>query len=336
MTPIMGREWAGRTALVTGIGGFVGSGLARGLLERGADVVGIVRDSAGMRLLDALGISDRIDIVRGSITDPGLVGRTIGEYTVDSVFHLAAQSQVGVANANPISTFETNIAGTWMLLEACRQHPSVARVVVASSDKAYGNTPVLPYTEDTPLQGTFPYDASKSCTDILAKSYAVSFGQPVAIARCANIYGPGDTNWARLIPGTIRSVFEGQDPIIRSDGTPERDYLYIDDAVAGYLCAAQHLPIVAGEAFNMGTETPVSAATLVDRIVARSGVSGVTPRILGTARNEIDRQSLASGKARDVLGWTPAVTLDEGLDATIAWYRKYLAEHMPGTQEVMA
>jgi CDP-glucose 4,6-dehydratase len=318
--------WSGRTALVTGIGGFVGSGLARGLLARGANVVGIVRDSPGMRLLAALDLAEQVDIVRGSITDEGLVERTIGEYTADAVFHLAAQSQVGVANANPVSTFETNIAGTWTVLEACRRSPSVQRVVVASSDKAYGDSPLLPYTEETPLNGSYPYDASKACTDILTRSYAVSFGVPAAIVRCANIYGPGDTNWARLVPGTIRSVLAGEDPIVRSDGTPERDYLFIDDAVHGYLCVADALPQVAGEAFNIGTDSPVSAIDLVQRIADRAGAFEVSPRILGAATNEIDCQWLASGKARDVVGWTASTSLDEGLDACLAWYRRHLDE----------
>lgn len=331
-----GGTWAGRTTVVTGIGGFVGSGLARGLLARGAHVVGIVRDSPGMRLLSILGLADRVDVVRGSITEPGVVERTIAEYRADSVFHLAAQSQIGVANANPLSTFETNIAGTWHVLEACRRSPSVERVVVASSDKAYGNSVLLPYTEETPLHATFPYDASKACTDILTKSYAVSFGLGAAIVRCANIYGPGDTNWARLVPGTIRAVLAGDDPVIRSDGTPERDYLFIEDAVAGYLRVAEHLPQVAGEAFNIGTDAPVSAAHLVDRIIARAGAYGVTPRILGSATNEIDRQWLACGKARETLGWAPATTLDQGLDASIAWYREYLSDAPARRREVLA
>lgn len=325
-------EWRARTALVTGIGGFVGSGLARGLLDRGAHVVGIVRDSAGLQLLEALGLARRVDVVRGDITDPGVVERAIGEYTADVVFHLAAQSQVGVANANPVSTFQSNIAGTWTLLEACRRSRSVRAVVVASSDKAYGNSPILPYTEDTPLHGTYPYDASKACTDILTTSYAVSFGLPAAIVRCANIYGPGDTNWARLVPGTIRSVLAGENPVIRSDGTPERDYLFIDDAVEGYLQVAARLPDVAGQAFNVGTDAPVATRALVDAIIARAGTQGVVPLVLGTATNEIDRQWLSCGKANEVLGWSAATSLDAGLEASIAWYRDYLAAERAATE----
>lgn len=318
------QEWRGRTVLVTGIGGFVGSGLADVLVQKGANVVGIVRDSPGARLLEHREILDRIAIVRGSITDGGLAERAINEYAVDTVFHLAAQAIVTVANANPLSTFESNIAGTWQVLEGARRAPSVTRVVVASSDKAYGNQPVLPYTEDTTLAGLYPYDASKVCTDVLARCYATSFGLPVAVVRCANIYGPGDLNWNRLIPGTIRSVLEGNDPLIRSDGTLQRDYLYLGDAVDGYLDVAEHLPDVSGEAFNFGTEQPVSVLEVVQRIVAVSEIAGVEPRVLGTATNEIDAQSLASGKAFERLGWKPSVGLDEGLRRSIEWYRSHL------------
>ncbi len=269
---------------------------------------------------------DHIDFVRGSITEPGLVERAINEYSVDTVFHLAAQAIVTVANANPLSTFESNVAGTWQVLEGARRSPSVTRVVVASSDKAYGNQAILPYREDTTLEGIYPYDASKVCTDVLARCYATSFGLPVAVARCANIYGPGDLNWNRLIPGTIRFALEGTDPLIRSDGSLERDYLYIGDTVAGYLAAAEHLPEVSGEAFNFGTEIPVSVLSVVQRIVEIVGDASIEPRVLGVATNEIDRQSLASGKAAVRLGWQPTVDLDDGLARTITWYRRHLTE----------
>jgi CDP-glucose 4,6-dehydratase len=319
------EEWRGRTVLVTGIGGFVGSGLAEELLQRGANVVGILRDSPGAQLLQHRGILDRIDMVRGSIAEPGLAERAINEYSVDTVFHLAAQAIVTVANANPVSTFESNILGTWQVLEGARRSPSVTRVVVASSDKAYGNQAVLPYTEETTLAGIYPYDASKVCTDVLARCYATSFGLPVAVMRCANIYGPGDLNWNRLIPGTIRSVLDREDPLIRSDGSLERDYLYLSDAVEAYLSVATHLPDVSGEAFNFGTELPVSVLEVVERIVAVSGIEGVRPRVLGVASNEIDAQSLASGKAKTRLGWKPEVDLDEGLRRSIEWYQQHLA-----------
>src|SRR2546421_1079278 len=332
-----GRDaWRDRTVLVTGIGGFVGGGLAAGLLARGATVVGVVRDSGGERLLDALAIGDRVELVHGSISDPGLVQRAINEYEVDTVFHLAAQAIVGVANRSPLSTFESNIMGTWRVLDASRQSPTVKRVVVASSDKAYGSQRHLPYTEETPLSGIYPYDASKVCTDVLARSYAATYHMPVAVTRCANIYGPGDLNWSRLIPGTIRSALNGSAPIIRSDGTPERDYIYLDDAVDGYLRVAANLPGIAGEAFNLGSGRPISASALVAQILLAAGRTELHPRILGEANGEIDRQSLASSKATRMLGWRPSVTLELGLAATVAWYRHFLKVERPVLVEALA
>lgn len=329
-------EWRGRTILVTGAGGFVGSALARELLERGAMVVGILRDSSGTRLLDALGLTSRLEIVRGTITEPGLVQRALNEYEVDSVFHLAAQAMVGVANRSPLSTFESNIAGTWHVLEAARLSPKIQRVVVASSDKAYGIQSVLPYTEDTPLHGLFPYDASKVCADVLARCYATTFPLAVAVVRCANIYGPGDLNWSRLVPGTIRSALEGQDPIVRSDGTPERDYLYLSDAVEGYMRVAERLPEFSGEAFNFGTARPIAAMDLVEQILALVGNPGLRPRILGEARGEIDRQYLAADKAAEMIGWRARVSLLEGLRSSVEWYRAYFGAPQPALAEARA
>jgi CDP-glucose 4,6-dehydratase len=310
--------------LVTGIGGFVGGGLAGELISRGARVVGIVRDSGGTRLMERLGILTRIDVITGSIAEAGVVHRALNEYEVDTVFHLAAQAIVGVANRSPLSTFESNIIGTWQVLEAVRTSSLVRRVVVASSDKAYGDQDVLPYTEATPLHGTFPYDASKVCTDVLARCYAVTYQLPIAVIRCANIYGPGDLNWSRLIPGTIRSVLEGTRPIVRSDGTPERDYLYLDDALDGYLRSAESLPAAAGEAFNLGTGRSIAALSLVNAILAASGRLDLTPVILGQAGGEIDRQCLNAEKARQWLDWIPATSLQVGLERTVSWYADYL------------
>jgi CDP-glucose 4,6-dehydratase len=322
---LRGHGWRGHVVLVTGVGGFVGSGLAKELIDRGAKVVGILRDSAGTRQLEAVGIRRQLDIAHGSVTDASLMSRVISEYEVDTVFHLAAQAIVQVANRSPISTFESNIAGTWTILEAARLAPLVERVIVASSDKAYGDQPVLPYVETTPLHGRFPYDASKACTDIIARCYAASFPLPVAVVRCANIYGPGDTNWSRLIPATVRSALAGEDPIIRSDGTPERDYLYLSDAIEGYLAVAEHLPELSGEAINLGTATSVSALDIVQRILTEVGDTGLQPRVLREASGEINRQSLDAEKARRELGWEPRVPLREGIAMTVAWYREYLS-----------
>lgn len=302
--------------------------MARALVDRGAGVVGILRDETAVQLLDVRGIGRRVNLVHGDLTDPGLVMRTINEYDVDTIFHLAAQSQVTVANRAPISTFKSNIEGTWQVLDAARQLPTVERVVVASSDKAYGSHADLPYTEETDLRGSYPYDVSKACTDLLARSYWVTYQVPVAILRCANVYGPGDLNWARLIPGTIRAALRGEDPIIRSDGTPERDYVHIDDAVEAYVRVAAALPEVAGEAFNAGSGSPVAVIDLVNRILAAVGSEGVRPRIMATTSAEIDRQYLNSDKALDWLGWQPRVDLDRGLGSSVTWYRIHLQEEL--------
>lgn len=317
--------WRGRTVVVTGAGGFVASSLCRALVEAGADVVGIVRDTPGMRLLEVHGIKDRMAVVQGSITDLGLVERALNEYGADTCLHLAAQAIVTAANRSPLSTFESNIKGTWNVLEACRLSKTVRRVVVASSDKAYGDQPVLPYREDTSLNGRYPYDASKVCTDVLAQCYALTYELPVAVTRCANIYGGGDLNWSRIIPGTIRSVLEGEAPVIRSDGTPERDYLYVDDAVNAYLTLAERADdsSIRGHAVNFGSGQPTSVLALVEKILA-AGESPLRPRILGEAKGEIDRQYLDSSWAGQALGWKPEISLEEGLARTFAWYANWL------------
>jgi CDP-glucose 4,6-dehydratase len=327
------HRWRDRNVLVTGAGGFIGSGIARELVLRGAKVVCILRDSPGLRLLRERRIADEIDVIGGSITDGELVERVVNEYEIDTVFHLAAQTLVPVANTNPTSTFESNIAGTWILLEAVRQSRTVERVICASSDKAYGNQKVLPYTEETSLEGVFPYDASKVCTEVLVRSYAQSFGTPVAVVRAANIYGPGDLNWNRLVPGTIRSLLRGEEPLIRSDGTLERDYLYLDDVVAGYLAVADHFPEATGHAFNLGTQDPISVLAMVEAIIEAVDGPSVQPKVLGVATNEIDRQSLAFSKAFEMLGWKPTIDLTEGLRRTVAWYTRHLVVE-PLAQEV--
>lgn len=322
--------WQGRRALVTGAGGFVGSWLANELVAQGADVVCLLYERHRRRPtnLDLLG--EGATIVWGDLTDPASVQEAVLGQEVDSCFHLAAQPLVGVANDSPVPTFETNVLGTWTLLEACRQAPSIERVVVASSDKAYGDQERLPYTEEMPLNGLYPYDASKACTDLLSRSYAKTFDLPLAVTRMANIYGGGDYNLSRIVPGTIRSALLGERPIVRSDGTPVRDYMHVDDAVAGYLTLAEQVAgdEITGEAFNFGTNEPVSVLDLVSRILEATGRADLEPEIQSTRKihGEIDRQFLDSGRAERLLGWRARVDLDEGLRRSVEWYREHLAE----------
>jgi CDP-glucose 4,6-dehydratase len=270
---------------------------------------------------------ERVKVVRGDICDAPLMERVLGEYEIDTVFHLAAQTIVGIANRNPVSTFQTNIGGTCSLLEACRRSAKVKTIVVASSDKAYGDQERLPYDESTPLQGRHPYDVSKSCADLIAQSYFTTYGLPVGITRCGNFYGGGDLNWNRIVPGTIRSILRDKRPIVRSDGQYVRDYFYIEDGAAAYVLHAEGLaddPKLHGEAFNFSNETPVSVLEIVERITRLMG-SDLESLILNEASNEIRQQYLSSAKARKLLKWKPTVTLDEGLGRTISWYRDFLS-----------
>ena len=318
--------WLDRPTFVTGATGLVGSWLVSSLVAAGADVVCLVRDRVPQSGLVRTGAIEGVKVVAGDLRDGATLERALGEYEIDTVLHLAAQTTVGVANLNPLSTFETNIGGTWALLEACRRTPTVKQVVVASSDKAYGDQEQLPYHEGMPLQGRHPYDVSKSCTDLIARTYAATYGLPVAITRCGNFYGGGDLNWNRIVPGTIRSILRGQCPIIRSDGNYVRDYFYVEDGVAVYLLLAECLaarPELRGEAFNFSNESQVTVLELVNRILELMG-SDLRPEIRNEASNEIRRQYLSAAKAREQLGWAPLFTLDEGLRKTIAWYRGFL------------
>ena len=270
--------------------------------------------------------TEQVTWVEGAVEDQALLERILGEHEIATVFHLAAQTQVGVANANAVSTFEANITGTWSLLEAVRRSPGVAQVVTASSDKAYGAQAVLPYTEDMPLVAVHPYDVSKACADLLATSYHRTWGVPVAITRCGNFFGPGDRNWERLVPGTIRSVLQGVPPIVRSDGTLVRDYLYVVEGALAYLRLAEALaaePSLAGRAFNFSTETPLTVLDLVARIQAATGTR-LEPDIRGGGTHEIPAQHLSAARARAELGWAPTRTVDEALGETVAWYRAEL------------
>lgn len=318
--------WLDRPTFVTGGTGLVGSWLVKYLLKAGADVVCLVRDWVPQSELARTGRIEQVKVVRGDIRDRETLERALGEYEIDTVIHLAAQTIVTIANRNPISTFETNIAGTWNLLEACRRSPKVKQVIVASSDKAYGDQETLPYSETTPLQGQHPYDVSKSAADLIAHAYAVSYQLPVAITRCGNFYGGGDLNWNRLIPGTIRSILRNQRPVIRSDGEYIRDYFYVEDGALAYMHLAEQLanrPELKGQAFNFSNEIQVSVREIVNRLLALMK-SDLTPDIRNEASNEIRHQYLSAEKARNELNWKPLFSLDEGLQKTIEWYKDFL------------
>ena len=315
--------WTRRRVLVTGSTGLLGSHMVAELLRRGAEVVCLVRDWVPDSEAVTSGVLSRCRVVRGELEDYPLVLRALNEHEVDSVFHLGAQTIVGTASRSPLSTFESNIRGTWVLLEAARQLSRIERVVVASSDKAYGEHERLPYTEDAPLVGRYPYDVSKSCADLISLSYFHSFRLPVAVTRCGNLYGGGDLNFNRLVPGTIRSALLGESPVIRSDGTFVRDYFYVRDAVDAYLALAERVPEngFVGEAFNFGTETPLSVIAMASRILAVMDRASLPLTILNQASNEIPRQYLDCTKARRRLNWEPKWTLEESLGETISWYR---------------
>jgi CDP-glucose 4,6-dehydratase len=318
--------WADRPTLLTGATGLVGAWTLRRLVEAGADVVCLVRDWVPGSEAVRSGLLEGAMVARGDVRDRDVIERVLGEYEVDTVLHLAAQTIVGIANRNPVSTFETNVAGTWAVMEACRRSPRVEQVVLASSDKAYGEQPQLPYREDTPLEGRHPYDVSKSCADLIATSYAVTYDLPVVITRCGNFFGGGDLNWNRIVPGTIRSVLRGQHPVIRSDGSLVRDYFYVEDGAAAYMQLAEWLAANQdgrGEAFNFSNETQLTVSELVERILGLMG-SDLVPEVRSEETHEIPAQFLDASKARSILGWAPLFSLDEGLERTIAWYREAL------------
>ena len=307
--------------LVTGATGILGSWLTQSLVKQGDQVICLVRDENPDSNFHALGLDRKVITVRGCLESYEDVARAFNEYEVEVAYHLGAQAIVTVGNRDPISTFESNIRGSWNVLEAARRHKPLKRLVFASSDKAYGDLETLPYTEDMPLRGSHPYDASKSCCDILAQSYITTYTLPVAIVRCGNLYGGGDANFNRIIPGTIKSVLEGEAPVIRSDGTPLRDYLYVQDAVSAYLALGKSEET---GAFNFGTETPTPVKELVQKILVLMR-SKLRPVVKKEAFNEIAKQWLSCKKARERLKWKPRYDLKSGLTETIAWYRKHLA-----------
>lgn len=324
----MTKFWRDRPTLVTGGTGLVGSWLVRGLRDAGAEVVCLVRDWIPQSELVRSGDLDRVRVVRGDVCDQALLERVLGEYEIATVIHLAAQTIVTIANRNPVSTFESNIAGTWSLLEACRRSPSVKQIVLASSDKAYGDAEKLPYDEKTPLAGRHPYDVSKSCADLIGQAYATTYKLPVCITRCGNFYGGGDLNWNRIVPGTIRSVLRGERPVIRSDGKFVRDYFYVEDGAAAYMHLAEQMarkPELAGHAFNFSNEIQVDVLQLVRNILSSMG-SNVEPDVQNEANHEIRHQYLSAAKAREMLAWKPLFDLSTGLSKTIDWYRGFFEE----------
>ena len=318
--------WRDRSVFVTGCTGLLGSWMVEELLRRGANVTGLVRDLVPRSKLHQDGFDQKINVVRGAVEDLPVLERALAEYEVDTVFHLAAQTIVGVANSEPISTFETNIKGTWNVLEAARRVGRVSRIVVASSDKAYGDQDILPYDEETPLQGEHPYDVSKSCTDLISLTYHKSYNLPVCVTRCGNFYGGGDLNFNRLVPDTIRSTLRDKPVTIRSDGSFIRDYFYVRDGALAYLHLAEQMdkPEVVGEAFNFSNEIQVPVLEMVKKVTALMGKSELEPIILNQANNEIKHQYLSAEKARRLLDWTPSYTLEQGLKETIDWYRNFL------------
>ncbi len=322
---MLASAWRDRPVLVTGGTGFLGSHLVDILHGAGAAVVVLRRDLVPPSPVAATWW-DEVTFVDGRVEDQALLERVLGEHEIRTVFHLAAQTQVGVANLNPVSTFEANIAGTWSLLEAVRRSPRVTEVVTASSDKAYGTQPRLPYDEDMPLLAVHPYDVSKACADQLSTSYHTTWGVPVAITRCGNFFGPGDRNWERLVPGTIRSFLRGDRPVIRSDGSLVRDYLYVVDGALAYLSLAEAMrddPSLAGQAFNFSTERPLEVLELVKLIGIAAGAE-LEPDIQATATHEIPAQHLSAAKAKARLGWAPTMSVEAALDETVEWYRTWL------------
>lgn len=320
--------WVDRPVFVTGASGLLGGWLVKSLVQAGAELVCLVRDWVPQSELVRTHTIDQVKVVRGDLSDQALLERIIGEYEIDTVMHLAAQTIVTIANRNPISTFESNIAGTWRLLEACRRSPKVRQVIVASSDKAYGDRDQLPYDEKLPLQGQHPYDVSKSCADLIAQTYAVTYGLPVAITRCGNFYGGGDLNWNRIIPGTIRSILRGQKPVIRSDGEYIRDYFYVEDGAAAYMLLAERLAAqseLKGEAFNFSNEIQLTVTEIVAKI-SKLMDSNLEPVISREVNNEIRHQYLSAEKARKLLNWRPLFDLDEGLKRTVTWYKNFLGK----------
>jgi CDP-glucose 4,6-dehydratase len=326
--------WHNRHVLVTGATGLLGPWLIKELIAQQAHVVALVRDTVPDSLFFTEQLHRQVTVVSGDLLDYDTIERTLNECDIETVFHLGAQAIIGYANRSPISTFRSNIEGTWNLLEACRLSPWVKRVVVASSDKAYGAHETLPYTEEAPLQGRFPYDVSKSCTDLIAQSYFHSFKTPICVTRCGNFFGGGDLHFNRIIPGTIQSVLMGQAPEIRSNGLLIRDYIYVKDVVNAYLTLAEHMDNqeIIGQCFNFSTDQPFNVIEIVNLILELMHAQHIAPVIKNMANNEIPAQHLSSAKAARLLGWKAAYGVRKGLEETIAWYHEHLNGHQQNAQ----
>jgi len=317
--------WLDKPVLVTGGTGLAGGWLVHRLAELHSRVICLVRDWVpDSTLLRSFGTE--AVLVFGDVRDQALLERVLGDYEIEMMFHLAAQTIVPIANRNPVETFDTNVRGTWAVLEACRRSPRVRAVIVASSDKAYGEHAELPYREDTPLSPTHPYDVSKAAADLIARSYASTYGLPVAITRAGNFFGGGDLNWSRVVPGTVRSALRGTRPIVRSDGSPLRDYLYIEDAIEAYLLLAEAVSNekFRGAAVNISYERPLSVEAVVAAVLDAVG-SDLEPAVESTATHEIQDQYLDATLARKQLGWVPRYDFDEGIRRTVEWYREHFA-----------
>jgi CDP-glucose 4,6-dehydratase len=330
--------WQNRRVFVTGATGLLGSWLIPELVRRGSEVIILVRDAVPRSLLVRDGWMDRVTSVHGSFTDEGLVRRVLAEYSVSTVFHLGAQTLVGVAKSDPVGTLEANVRGTWTLLEAARQ-AGVGQFLLASSDKAYGESTKLPYREDYALEGRYPYEVSKSCADLIATMYARTYAVPVGIVRCGNLFGGGDLNFSRLIPGVIQATLRNESFLIRSDGKHIRDFLYVEDAADAYLCLAEKLAgdrKLVGQSFNFGLGLRLTMLDLVGKILNMMGRSELHPVVQNIASAEIREQYLDAEKAKRVLGWSPRCGMDEGLKRTIDWYRTFHGEHEPTVAELRA
>jgi CDP-glucose 4,6-dehydratase len=320
------NNWLNKNIFITGCTGLLGSWLTEELINLGANIIGLQRDQVPQARIYREGIIDKITVIPGNLEDYNVIERALNEYEIEVVFHLAAQAIVPIANNNPLSTFESNIRGTWVLLEACRRNKQVKKIIMASSDKAYGDHKILPYKEDMPLQGKNPYDVSKSCADLISQMYFHHYTLPVCVTRCGNLFGGGDLNFNRIVPGTIRSVFYSERPIIRSNGKYVRDYFYVKDAAKAYIHLVEKMDdsTIVGQAFNFGNDTPMTVLEITNEILSLMGCPDLEPIILNQAKGEILEQYLSAKKAKEILGWKPNFSVRDGLTETIKWYRDYL------------